>query len=165
MLTFAQPTTPAVKAYMDAQLSLLNDMSRKLFTTAQKINELNLQVVETVMEESLTNAQKVLEAKDPYEALAIGIGQAQPTAEKMRAYQQHLAYIAAETQAELASTADAHVPETNRAAAALADELDQKASGKAERPAPRKTAAVEKLAHPAGRKRANGGARNGRRST
>jgi phasin family protein len=148
MNMFSQPVTPAVRAHMEAQFSLFSDMSQKLFDTAQKINELNIQVAQTVMEESINNAQQVLVARDPYEAMSIASSQAQPTAEKVRAYQQHLSSIAAGTQVELAKTAESHLSETTRTAAAVADEVARRASEETEKTTQRQRAAMEKLTRP-----------------
>jgi phasin family protein len=148
MMSFTQSITPASKAHLEAQYSLMSDMSQKLFDTVQKINELNIQVAKTVLEESLNNVQQVLVAKDPYEALSIAASQAQPAAEKVRAYQQHLTNIAARTQVDLAKTAESHVPNTTRTAAAVADEVARKASEETEKATQRQKAAMERLTNP-----------------
>lgn len=147
-MSFTQPMTPASKAHLEAQYSLMSDMSQKLFDTAQKINELNIQVAKTVLEESLSNMQQVLVAKDPYEALSIAASQAQPAAEKVRAYQQHLTNIAARTQVDLAKTAESHVPNTSRTAAAMADEVARTATEETEKATLRQKAAMDRLTNP-----------------
>ncbi|SNS79783.1 phasin family protein [Noviherbaspirillum humi] len=148
MLRFSQPVTPAILAHIDAQYSFLKDFSEKLFDTAQKVNELNIQAASSVLEESLSNTQQVICAKNPYEALSIAAGHAQPTAEKMRAYQQHLTNIAARMQAALAQTAESHVPETSRTAAAMADDVERRAAEEAERTRQRQRAAMEAATAP-----------------
>jgi phasin family protein len=148
MMPFSENVTPASKAHLEAQYSLMSDMSQKLFDTVQKINELNIQVAKTVMEESFNNVQQVLVAKDPYEALSIAASQAQPAAEKVRAYQQHLTNIAARTQVDLAKTAESHVPNTTRTAAAFADEVARKASEETEKATQRQKAAMERRTNP-----------------
>lgn len=148
MNMFSQPVTPAVKAHMEAQFSLFSDMSQKLFDTAQKINELNIQVAQTVMEEGINNAQQVIVAKDPYEAISIAASQAQPAADKVRAYQQHLSSIAAGTRVEMAKAAESHLSETTRTATAVADEVVRMASEETERTTQRQKAAMEKLTRP-----------------
>jgi len=148
MISFNQQITPASKAHLEAQYSLLNDLSQRLFDTAQKVNELNIQVAKTVMEESFNNFQQVLVAKDPYEALSIAAAQAQPSAEKLRAYKQHLTNIAARTQVDLAKTAETHVPNTSRTAAAVADEVARIASEETEKATQRQRAAMERLTNP-----------------
>lgn len=167
MNMFSQPVTPAVKAHMEAQFSLLTDMSQRLFDTAQKINELNIQVAQTVMEESINGAQQILVARDPYEALSIATSQAQPTAEKVRAYQQHLSSIAAGTQVELAKTAESHISETTRTATAVADEVARRASEETQKTTERQRAAMEKLTRPINKASdaASQGARKGAQPT
>jgi phasin family protein len=133
---------------MKAQFSLFADMSKKLFDTAQKINELNFQVAQTVIEEAITGTRQLLEANDPYEALSISASQAQPAAEKVRAYQQHLANIAAGTQVDLVKTAESHMPETTRTATDVVNEVAKKASEETEKVTQRQKAAMEKLSNP-----------------
>jgi phasin family protein len=144
----SQPVTPAVRRQLEAQFSLFSDVTQKLFNTAQKINELNIQVAQAVVEESLTGTHQVLSAKDSYEAMAIAAGQAQPVAEKVRAYQQHLSNIAAGTQVELSKTAEAHIPETTRAASAVAEEVARTVNEDTDRAHERQKAAIEKLKNP-----------------
>jgi phasin family protein len=148
MFPYSQPATPAAQNHMAAQYTMLTDFMKKFFDSAQRINELNIEVAKTVMEESLSNVQQISAAKDPVEMLSIAASQAQPTAEKIRAYQQHLTHIAASTQVDLAKSAEAHVPETTRTAAALADEVAKRAVEETEKATQRQKAAMEKLTTP-----------------
>jgi phasin family protein len=148
MLTFSQSITPAIKAHMDAQYSLVADMSQKMFETAQKINDLNMQVAKSVLEDSFSSAHQVIGARDPYEALSIAAAQAQPQAERVREYQQHLSNIAANTQVDLAKTAESHFPNTSRTAAAVADEVARTAKEETEKATSRQRAAMEKFTSP-----------------
>lgn len=143
-----QPITPAVREHINAQYALFRDMSQKMFESARKINELNIQAARAVFEESLSNTQEVMCASDPLEAISIAAGQAQPNAEKLRAYQQHLTNIAAGTQVDLARTAESHVPETSRAAAAMADDVARRAAEETERTRQRQRAAMERATAP-----------------
>jgi phasin family protein len=145
MISNLQPVSPAAKDYMKAQFSLFADMSKELFHTAQKINELNIQVAQTVMEETITETRQLLEANDPYETLSIAAAQVQPVAEKMQAYLQHISNIAAGTQANLVKATELHVPETSRAAMAMADEVARQASEETEKVAQRQRAAMDSL--------------------
>jgi hypothetical protein len=94
--------------------------------------------------------------------MSIATAQAQPTAEKVRAYQQHLTSIAAGTQVELAKTAESHVPQTSRTAAAVADEVTQRAAEETEKSRQRQKAAMEKLTNPIIRQ-PDGGAQTARK--
>jgi phasin family protein len=145
MITNLQPVSPAAKDYMKAQFSLFADMSKELFHTAQKINELNIQVAQTVMEEAITETRQLLEANDPYETFSIATAQVQPAVEKMQAYVQHISNIAAGTQANLVKATELHVPETSRAAMAMADEVARQASEETEKVTQRQRAAMDSL--------------------
>lgn len=151
MLTFSQPITPAIKAHIDAQYSLIADMSQKMFETAQKINDLNMQVAKSVLEDSFSSVHQVIGARDPYEALSIAAAQAQPQAERVREYQQHLNNIAANTQVDLAKTAESHFPNTSRTAAAVADEVARTAKEETDKATSRQRAAMEKFTSPISR--------------
>jgi phasin family protein len=151
MFDFSQTNSPAAKAHLESQFSMLTDLSKQVFSAVQKINELNIQVAQTVLEEMVTNTKQILSAKDPHEALSVIAGQAQPNAEKMRAYQQHLTDIAAGTQVNLAKTAETHIPQTARTAQELASEVARKASEDTEKATQRQKAAMEKLTTPIGK--------------
>ncbi len=148
MFPFSQSITPAVQDHMKSQFSLFTEMSQKMFDSVQKVNELNIQVAKTVMEESLQSTQQVLSARDPLEALSVVTGQVQPNTEKLRAYQQHLTNIAAGTQVELAKTAESRIPETTRTATGVVDEVARQASEETQKATERQKAAMEKVTNP-----------------
>src|ERR1700749_2408306 len=98
MYPFSQAVTPAAKTHMEAQLSFFNDMSKSLFRTVQQYSDLNIQLAQTMLEETTTTGQQMITAPRPTEVIAAAASHAQPAAEKLRAYQQHLSRIAADTQ-------------------------------------------------------------------
>jgi phasin family protein len=140
--------SPAAQAYLESQFSMINDLSKQMFNAVQRFNELNIQVAQTVLEESISSAKQLCSAKDPQEALSLLAGQAQPNAEKLRAYQQHLTDIAVGTQVNLAKTAESHIPQTSRTAQDLATEVARRASEETEKATQRQRAAMEKLTTP-----------------
>ncbi|WP_334189524.1 phasin family protein [Noviherbaspirillum sp.] len=150
MFSFMQSMTPAIRAHMDAQLSMFSDMSQQLFGTMQKVNALNIQIARTMMEDSLKGAQQVLSAQNPQEAFSIAASQAQPTAERLRAYQQQISSIAASTQVDLARSAETHVPQTSRTAAALAEEVARRASEETAKATQRQRDAMAGMMNPSG---------------
>jgi len=123
MYPFSQAVTPAVKEHMEAQLSFFNDVSKTLFHTVQQYGDLNIQLAQTMLEEGTTAGQQILTAHRPTEMFSAVASHAQPTADKLRAYQQHLSRIAADTQTDLSRVAEEHVTETARTAKALADDV------------------------------------------
>jgi phasin family protein len=149
MFSFTQQSlSPAIKSQLDAQFSLFSAMSKKMFESAQKINELNVQVAETVIEESLTSAKQLFTATNQNEALSIMAGQSQPAAEKIRAYQQHVQNILAEAGVGMAKTLESHAPEATRAAEETVKEVAQMASEETMKATQRQKEAVEKLTTP-----------------
>lgn len=138
--------SPAAKMQIDAQFSFMSDLSKRVFDSMQRINELNVQVAATLMEESLTNTRQLLSAANPTEALSIVAGQSQPAAEKIRAYQQHVQNIFAETQAGVAKTLESHIPESARTAEAMVREVEQRANEETSKAAQRQKEALDRLA-------------------
>jgi phasin family protein len=148
MYPFAQSVTPAAKNHLEAQLSFFNDVSKSLFRTYQQYSDLNIQLAQTLLEESTTAGQRVITAHRPTEAIAAAAQHAQPTAEKFRAYQQHLSRIAADTQVDLSNVTQEHVQETSRTAKALAEEVQRVASEETEKTLRTQKDAVEKFTDP-----------------
>ncbi|MYM87234.1 TIGR01841 family phasin [Rugamonas sp. FT82W] len=148
MYPFSQSVTPAAKTHMEAQLSFFNDMSKSLFRTVQQYSDLNIQLAQTLLEESTMTGQQIITAHRPTEAIAAAAAHAQPTAEKLRAYQQHLSRIAADTQVDLSKVAEEHVQETSRTAKALADEVARVTSEETEKTLRSHQDAVERFSDP-----------------
>ena len=133
MYPFAQSVTPAVQSHMDAQMSFVNDLSKSLFRSFQQMCDLNIQLAQTMLEETTLASQQVMTHQRPTEALSAASQRAQPAAEKLRAYQQHISRVAADAQVELARVTEQHVQQTTRTAKALADEVQRAASEETER--------------------------------
>lgn len=123
MYPFSQAVTPAVKNHLEAQLSFYNDISKSMFHTVQQYGDLNIQLAQTMLEESTTAGQQILTAHRPTEVFSAAAAHAQPTAEKLQAYQQHVSRIAADAQTSLARVAEDHIAETARTAKELADDV------------------------------------------
>ncbi|USX16826.1 phasin family protein [Oxalobacteraceae bacterium OTU3CAMAD1] len=148
MYPFSQSVTPAARTHLEAQLSFFNDMSKSLFRTVQQYSDLNIQLAQTMLEESTMSGQKFITANRPTEAMAAAAAHAQPAAEKLRAYQQHLSRIAADTQVDLSKVAEEHVQETSRTARALADEVARVTSEETEKNLRSQQDAVSKFTDP-----------------
>lgn len=133
MFPFSQNVTPAVRTHMDAQMSFMNDVSKSLFRSFQQLCDLNIQLTQTMIEESNLAGQQLMTAQRPTETFSAAASRAQPTTEKLRAYQQHISRVAADAQVELARVTEQHVQETSRTARALADEVQRVASEETER--------------------------------
>ncbi|WP_379681233.1 phasin family protein [Massilia consociata] len=153
---------------MDAQTAFLNDMSKSMFRSFQQMCDLNIQLVQTLVEESTLASQQVLTADRQSEMLTAAAARAQPTTEKLRAYQQHISRLAADSQVELARVTEQHVQNTTRTARALVDEVARTTAEEAERTIRNQQEAMrnasDPFARPNGESKASGGngeARNG----
>ena len=133
MYPFPQTIAPAVRTHIDAQTAFLNDMSKSLFSSFQQMCDLNIQLVQTMLEETTLAGKQVLSADRQSELLSAATSRTQPAADKLRAYQQHIARLAADAQVELARVTEQHVQNTTRTARALADEVARDATEQTER--------------------------------
>ena len=133
MYPFPQSVTPAVRSHMDAQAAFVNEMSKSLFRSFQHMCNLNIQLAQTLLEETTLASQQVLSADRQTEMISAAASRAQPTSEKLRAYQQHIARLAAEAQVELARVTEQHVQHTSRTARALVDEVARTTAEETER--------------------------------
>jgi phasin family protein len=133
MYPFPQSINPAVRTHVDAQTAFLNDMSKSMFKSFQQIFDLNIQLAQTMLEETTLASKQVLSTDRQTELLSAAASRAQPAADKLRAYQQHIARLAADAQVELARVTEQHVQNTSRTARALADEVARDASEQTER--------------------------------
>lgn len=133
MYPFAPSVTPAVRTHLDAQISFANDVSKSLFRSFQQLCDLNIQLAQTLLEETTLASHQAITHERPTEALSAASARAQPAADKLRAYQQHISRVAADAQVDLARVTEQHVQETSRTARALADEVQKAASEETER--------------------------------
>jgi phasin family protein len=133
MYPYSQAVTPAVRTHLEAQTSFLNDVSKSLFRSFQQICELNIQLVQTMIEESTAAGQQLLTSERHTDALGAAASRAQPAADKLRAYQQHISRLAADAQVDLTRVTEENVQKTSRTARALADEVARAASEETDR--------------------------------
>jgi phasin family protein len=133
MFPFPQTVSPAVRTHVDAQTAFLNDMSKSIFRSFQQVFDLNIQLAQTLLEETTLASKQVLSADRQTEVLSAAAARAQPTTDKLRAYQQHITRVAADAQVDLARVTEQHVQNTTRTARALADEVARDATEQTER--------------------------------
>lgn len=133
MFPFSQSVTPAVRSHLDAQAAFMNDMSKSLFRSFQQLCDLNIQLTQTMLEESTLASNSMLTADRQTDVISAAAARAQPASEKLRAYQQHISRVAADAQVELARVTEQHVQETSRTARALADEVARVATEETDR--------------------------------
>lgn len=127
MFSFQEQVSAAAKSSLEAQIALMTAFTNKAFESVEKVIDLNMNVARASLEDSAASVQQLLSAKDAKEFLSLSAAQAQPTAEKVLAYNRHLAGIASNTQAEFTKAAEAQVAETSRKVIALVEELSKSA--------------------------------------
>jgi phasin family protein len=133
MFPYPQAVNPAVRTHVDAQTAFMNDLSKSMFRTFQQMIDLNIQLTQTMLEETTLAGKQVLSADRQSELLSAAASRAQPASDKLRAYQQHITRLAADAQVEMARVTEQHVQNTSRTARALADEVARDASEQTER--------------------------------
>ncbi|MFN3792536.1 phasin family protein [Massilia sp.] len=123
MYPYPQSVTPAVRSHIEAQTAFMNELSQTISRSLQQVFQLNMQLGQTLLEETTSTAQRMLATERPTDALSAAASRAQPATDKLRSYQQQLSQLAASTQVDLTRVAEQHGQETSRTARALADEV------------------------------------------
>lgn len=113
MSTIQEQFLAASKSHFEAQLAMINSLTNKVFGEAEKIINLNVNVVKATLEDSAAAGQQLLAAKDVQDFMKITAAQTQPSAEKALAYSRELAGITAASQKELTKAAEAQIAETS----------------------------------------------------
>ncbi|HAK92157.1 phasin family protein [Massilia timonae] len=171
MYPFPQSVTPAVRTHLDAQTAFVNDMSKSLFRSFQQMCELNIQLAQTMLEETTLASQHVLNVDRQSELLGAASARAQPATEKLRAYQQHVSRLATDAQVELARVAEQHVQATTRTARAVVDEVARTSAEETERGIRSQQEALRTMTDPftradgAGNARADGAAQSAQQTS
>ena len=171
MYPFPQSVTPAVRTHMDAQTAFVNDLSKSLFRSFQQMCELNIQLAQTMLEETALASQHVLSVERQSELLGAASARAQPATEKLRAYQQHVSRLATDAQVELARVAEQHVQNTTRTARAVVDEVARTSAEETERGIRSQQEALRTMTEPftradgAGQARADGALQSARQTS
>ncbi|MGJ9416947.1 phasin family protein [Massilia sp. CMS3.1] len=133
MFLFSHSDKPAVRAHLSAQTAFLNDMSKSLSRSFQEMCQLNIQLGQTLLEEGTIVGQQLLTANRPADLISMTAARAQPASEKLRAYQQHLSRVAADSQVEFSKVTEQHVQQTSRTARALAEQVANSATEETDR--------------------------------
>lgn len=142
---FMQYISPALKSHLEVQMAFLSDWSRKVFDSAQRLSELNLQLAQDLAEDLRDTGQQLMQAKTLTELASAATVQAHPATEKVRNYQQRLSNLVAHANADLTKTAEHHLPDASRTAAAVADELVRRAAEETDKAAQRQREAIERM--------------------
>lgn len=127
MFNLPEQFSTVAKANLEAQLSMLTNLTNKAFESVEKVVDLNLNVAKASLEDSSIAAKQLLSAKDPQEFFSLTAAQAQPTAAKAIAYGRHLAGIATSAQAEFTRAAEEQIVEAGRKVSELVEDVSKNA--------------------------------------
>lgn len=164
MFLFSQSVTPAVRTHLNAQAAFLNDISKSFSRSFQDLFQLNIQLGQTLLEEGTIVGHQLLTTDRPSDLISVSAARAQPAAEKLRAYQQHISRVAADSQVNFAQVTEQHVQETSRTARALADQVARTAAEETDRNVRTQEETLKNFRDPfeqAGKQRGNGGTYHG----
>lgn len=104
-------TPEQIIAANKANLETLHSLSKNAFVGVEKLLELNLQVVKTVIHEQLEHIQTTANVQDAQTLLSMQVQFLQPFAEKMTSYSRHLQNISNETRSAILATAQEEMRE------------------------------------------------------
>ena len=142
---FTNSISPALQAHLDARLDFVTELSRKMFDTALRVNELNTRLAQELLEEAASANQRILTARGGSEAMSAVASQVQPGTDRLRQYQQKLSHLMADANVEMNRTAETHLPEASRTAVAFADELVRKTAEETEKATQRQREIIDKM--------------------
>ena len=162
MYPFPHAVNPAIRSHLDAQTAYMNDVSKSIFRSFQQMMDLNIQLAQTMMEETALIGKQMVSADRQSELLSAAASRAQPASDKLRAYQQHITRLAADAQVDIARVTEQHVQNTSRTARALADEVARDATEQTERGLRAQQETARQFSDPFAREGGNGAARQSR---
>lgn len=133
MFSFSQPINPVLRAHLDSQLAFFNDLSNSMSGSFQSVCQANVKLGQTMLEETLNAGQRMLATQNATDVLAAASSGAQPAADKLQAYRQHLSSLVADAQVDMARLTQRHGQEASRTAHALSDEVTRVTAEAADR--------------------------------
>lgn len=127
----AYANNPALRSNLESQVNLMTELSQKTYDSVRKISELNMQLAQQLIEDTVNMSRSMMQCSDPYTMTSAAMSQIQPAAEHVRNYQQQLMGVLNGAQAELTRTAESRMSEATRNASAMADEMVRHAAATA----------------------------------
>jgi phasin family protein len=109
------------KVAQESSIDTFFCLAGKTFEGIEKLAELNLQTIKTLVSEARETALTVLSIKDPRELVTLQSGLLKPAGEKAAAYAHHVREIVAATRAEFTKAAEVSVTEARRTLLAAVD--------------------------------------------
>ncbi len=116
-------TQEQILAAQKANVETLFGLTLKAFEGIERLVELNLQASRASVNDAVSNAQSLLDARDAQELLALQAALMQPLADRVSAYSRHLFEIASDTSAAFAKVAEDQSVETREKCMAVFENL------------------------------------------
>jgi hypothetical protein len=113
---------PALRAQLQSQVDFMNEFSTRALDMLRQVSDINLKLARQTIEASIYASREMMNG-DPMQLGQTVMKQLQPSAERLRSYQQHLLSALAGVQADLTQAAATQMPEASRRATAAADEM------------------------------------------
>jgi len=133
MFAFTQPVSPIVQVHLDSQTAFFNDLSRSLTSSIQNVFQANMQLSQAMLEETISTSRHMLGSQSAQGMLDVASSRSQPASDKLRAYQQQLSRLTADSHVDLARITQQHVQDTSHTVHALAEEATRVAAEEGER--------------------------------
>ena len=114
-------TAAEFKAVQESSIDTFFRLAGKTFEGIEKLAELNIQTIKTLVSEAQEAALTLLSIKDPQELVTLQSGLLKPAGEKAAAYARHVRGIVAATRAEFTKAAEVSVTEVRKTLLAAVD--------------------------------------------
>jgi hypothetical protein len=129
MNSFVETLSPAARNHAEARIDYYADLTQSVLRSLRQLAEVNVQFSRDVLEESTTAMRNSLLTPPEERRADASQQQAGALLQKLQAYQQQLAQVATDFQAEISQIAQERVPQATRTATELAD-AGRKVAGK-----------------------------------
>ncbi|MHA4870787.1 phasin family protein [Duganella sp. PWIR1] len=129
MNSFVETLSPAARNHAEARIDYYADLTQSVLRSLRQLAEVNVQFSRDVLEESTTAMRNSLMTPPEERRADASQQQAGALLQKLQAYQQQLAQVATDFQAEISQIAQERVPQATRTATELAD-AGRKVAGK-----------------------------------
>jgi hypothetical protein len=116
---------PPFQPGLDAQLSFMTELTRSASDSIRKLNELNRQFAQQLMQDALDATTGVLSCPNPFQLAATASHAAQPSFTHVRQYQEQLVNLLSGSQLDLARKPAAVPPEASRPARDMASSMSR----------------------------------------
>lgn len=117
------PSNNAMRSNIEAQLSFINELTRRNYDSIRKLSELNMNFLQQVMQDSVEASRQLMKCSDPFQLAEASAAVVQPAAQHLRHYQQQLASIVSGSQVDLMNKAEQGMQQAGRSAYSAAQDM------------------------------------------